>query len=531
MGSENSRWTRRHFVGRGALLAGAWQMGLRRRLFAEALAVSAADLAKDPRRPQFHLLPAANWMNDPNGPIFWKGQYHMFFQYNPNGAYWGDMHWAHAVSPDMVHWRHLPVGLSPTPGGPDADGCFTGSAVVQDGVATLIYTGIAAAPKSQATLDDGKTAFRETQCIATCDQPMLGDWKKAPAPVIASPPPGMAVSGFRDPAPWRYWGSWYLCVGSGVRGKGGMILLYRSKDFRKWEYLHPLVEGTIPADSDRSKSATDPVGSGEMWECPDFFAIRDKFVLIYSTQGKVFWQSGVLDRASLKFQAEQSGLLDYGTYYAPKTQLDENGNRILWGWIPETRPIAEYRASGWAGLMSLPRLLDLDSKGMLVTRVSPAVEKLRGLEQSLNKSGTEAGDKKQIDAMRISDCCGELQCDASLTDEPFGFSLVRDDGSEHGKDLFAVEWQPQGAKLLLDGKEIPAGVDRQSGLQLHAFVDGSAVEFFINGRAACTRRFYYVGDKAPEIRVGVKGSVQGIKQLRLWQITPISSDRLTGESS
>jgi len=505
-------------------------MGLRRKLFADAFPVSAADLAKDPRRPQFHLLPAANWMNDPNGPIFWKGQYHMFFQYNPNGAFWGDMHWNHAVSPDMVHWKHLPIALSPTPGGPDADGCFTGSTVVQNGIATLIYTGVAAAPKDQATLDDGKSTFRETQCIATCDQPMLGDWKKGSAPVIASPPPGMVVAGFRDPAPWRYWGSWYLCVGSGVRGKGGMILLYRSKDLRKWEYLHPLVEGTIPADSDRSKSATDPVGSGEMWECPDFFAIRDKFVLIYSTQGKVFWQSGVLDRGLLKFKAEQTGLLDHGSYYAPKTQLDEDGNRILWGWIPETRPLAEYRASGWAGMMSLPRVLDLDSKGMLLTRVAPAVEKLRGSEQSFQKTGIEAADRKQIDTMRIHDCCGEVQCITALSGEPFTLSLMLENGSEHGRDLITVEWKPQGAKLLLDGREISAGIDGRNNLQLHVYVDGSVVEFFINGREACTRRFYYPGDKAPEIRFGITGSRQGIKQLTLWQITPISPDRLTGES-
>ena len=120
----NSKWTRRQFVGRGALLAAASQVTHIERLLAGALSASAAELASDPRRPQYHLLPAANWMNDPNGPIYWKGQYHMFFQYNPNGAYWGDMHWAHAVSPDMVHWRHLPVALSPTPGGPTVKGVF-----------------------------------------------------------------------------------------------------------------------------------------------------------------------------------------------------------------------------------------------------------------------------------------------------------------------------------------------------------------------------------------------------------------------
>ncbi|PYU76942.1 MAG: hypothetical protein DMG49_00505 [Acidobacteria bacterium] len=78
-------------------------------------------LAADPFRPQYHLLPARNWMNDPNGPIHWNGRYHMFFQYNPNAAVWGDMHWAHAVSEDMIRWRHLPIALAPTPGWDDAD--------------------------------------------------------------------------------------------------------------------------------------------------------------------------------------------------------------------------------------------------------------------------------------------------------------------------------------------------------------------------------------------------------------------------
>src|SRR5947209_4680146 len=77
---------------------------------------SDARLASDPLRPQFHLLPAANWMNDPNGPIYFDGRYHMFYQYNPFGAFWGSMHWGHATSPDMVHWHHEPIAMAPTAG-------------------------------------------------------------------------------------------------------------------------------------------------------------------------------------------------------------------------------------------------------------------------------------------------------------------------------------------------------------------------------------------------------------------------------
>src|ERR1700752_3615679 len=94
----------------------------------------------DPMRPQYHLQPARGWMNDPCGPIYWAGRYHMFFQYDPNAAVWGDTHWPPAVSPDMTRWPRQPIALAPTPGGPDQDGCFTGTAVVANGKPTLLYT-------------------------------------------------------------------------------------------------------------------------------------------------------------------------------------------------------------------------------------------------------------------------------------------------------------------------------------------------------------------------------------------------------
>lgn len=143
-------------------------------------------LAQDPLRPQYHFLPAANWMNDPNGPIYYRGNYHLFYQYNPNGAFWGTMHWGHAVSKDMLHWKHLPIAFAPTPGGYDKDGVFSGSAVIHNGTPTMIFTGVSP----------------EVQCIATGNSDMTV-WKKEPQPVIAAPPPGMKVTGFRDPAPWR----------------------------------------------------------------------------------------------------------------------------------------------------------------------------------------------------------------------------------------------------------------------------------------------------------------------------------------
>src|SRR6266566_4042767 len=93
-------------------------------------------------RPCYHYLPPANWMNDPNGLIQWKGEYHMFYQYNPAAPVHNKIHWGHAKSTDLVHWTDLPVALAPVPGSYDEDGCFSGCAVDHAGVPTIIYTGV-----------------------------------------------------------------------------------------------------------------------------------------------------------------------------------------------------------------------------------------------------------------------------------------------------------------------------------------------------------------------------------------------------
>jgi beta-fructofuranosidase len=195
-------------------------------------------------------------MNDPNGPIYWQGKYHMFFQYNPNAAVWGEMHWAHAVSPDMVHWEHLPVALAPTSGGYDSDGCFSGSVVIHEDVPTFLYTGVKSVAPAEATLHDGTHNFLEVQCLATSDDPQLRSLTKLAAPVLL-PPRDLKLTGFRDPCVWRDGYLWYMGVGSGQRGVGGQVLLYRSTNLRQWEYLHVLASGKR-----NDKQSADPVDTG-----------------------------------------------------------------------------------------------------------------------------------------------------------------------------------------------------------------------------------------------------------------------------
>jgi beta-fructofuranosidase len=493
-----------------------------------------ARLAADPLRPQFHLLPAKNWMNDPNGPIYWKGHYHMFFQYNPNAAVWGDMHWAHAVSDDMIHWRHLPIALAPTPGWDDADGCFTGSAVDDHGTATVLYTGVKTVEPEQATLRDGVHNFREVVCLATSDDPQLLTWNKWRSPGI-EPPQDSRLMGFRDPFLWRQrrvgadghggavllpgrrdardW--WYLGVASGLRREGGNVLLYRSKDLRRWEYLHRLASGTWTGTD-----STNPVDSGEMWECPDFFALGSKHVLLYSTAGGVYWETGELDPKELVFHPHKLGVLDYGAYYAQKTQLDARGNRILWGWITEKRSEDELRAAGWAGCMALPRVLSIGADGALEMRFAPEVKPLRG--EAFEVRGGSPPEKREsaMKAVEIENVAGEFLWESA--EQTFTLKLIDRTGS-----WFDVSLDLQGGrpKLAVNGRPIDLPAAKNAARTFHLFLDGSVAELICDDLHVITKRIYRKPDGP--LRVSDDSSMGRLRRLVAWQIKPISPDRLT----
>jgi len=469
-----------------------------------AQSVPSSQIAQDPLRPQFHLLPRRNWMNDPNGPIFWNGNYHMFFQYNPNAAVWGDMHWAHAVSPDMIHWQHLPVALSPTPGGPDQDGCFSGSAVLHEGVPTFLFTGVKAVASPDATLRDGTHNFLETQCLATSSESDLKTLHKLPSPVLL-PPHDPQLTGFRDPCLFRDEDAWFMGVGSGQRGKGGNVLLYRSTDLRTWQYLHPLTSG-----KSNGKQTPDSVDSGEMWECPDFFPLGGKFVLLYSTERRVFWQVGEFDRKELVFHCEEQGRLDCGSYYAPKSQVDASGRRILWGWIPETRPEAEFRACGWAGCMSLPRVLVLGLDNRLNMAFLPELVALRA---------------KGFSSPSQHPALSEVACEIELQAKRAPFALAFTCNSEL---ICPIVFDPakNSAELRVADKSLAVPLTSSGEHKFHLYLDASVVECLVDHSAALTTRIYNVPKGPISVRMAGK-DLQPLSSFNIWEMKAISKNRLT----
>jgi len=473
-----------------------------------------AKLAADPLRPQFHLLPAKNWMNDPNGPIFWKSAYHMFYQYNPNAAVWGDMHWAHATSEDMTHWHHLPVALAPLPGWDDADGCFTGSAVDDRGTATILYTGVKSAAPERATLRDGHNNFREVQCLATSADPQLRTWTKWKHPVI-QPPNDPALAGFRDPFLWRQDDHWILGVAAGHFKKGGCVLLYRSKDLRVWVPLHELTSGHWT-----EKESVNPVDSGEMWECPDFFPLGKKHVLLYSTAGSVLWESGELDPKESKFHSERHGILDHGAYYAQKTQPDAHGNRILWGWIPEKRPDPDLIAAGWAGCMALPRVLSLSADGELEMSMAPEAQSLRSKALTLPNENANSSERNNfLRSVTLDDLRAELLWKASAS----AVTFVLEDRTG---PWWSASIIPHDSTALLhvngDTVEIPSPTNYEH--DFHLLLDASVAELIVDSRHAITTRIYRRPNGPLQIKVS---DLAQLKSLEAWQLRPISKDRLT----
>lgn len=467
---------------------------------AAALAPPRGSMAADPLRPTFHFLAPHNWMNDPNGPIIWRGNVHLFYQVNPHGAQWGDISWGHAVSPDMVHWRHLPVAMQPQPGAADSFGVYSGSAIADGDRVLAFYTAVEQVQDaSLATIHEPTRELREQQNVAVASDPMLGRWERQQPPLLTTPPLQPAA-GFRDPSVWREGDTWYMIVGSGVIGQYGCVLLYRASvpaGLRAdWQFLHPLL--TAPGDGGNT---SDTVGAGTMWECPDLFQLDGHHVLLYSTMGKVFWTTGQLNRSTLLFEPRKRGVIDSGAFYAPKSMAGPSGERVLWGWIPETRPTAESVAAGWAGCMSLPRVLNVDDDGNLRLSVAPVVDRMlvTGPVQSSAMSAHVPGLAARLTA-----------------------HLPRDKGAITiwNRDASLLELQRTGAReISINGQAVEAPLDER----ITAYIDGSVIEIFFGDRAAHTLRAY------PALREGdgLTASASGSAEFALQRMQPISHDRLT----
>jgi len=424
-------------------------------------------LATDPHYPRYHFLPAANWLNDPNGLIHWEGVYHLFYQYNPHGPFHGTIHWGHAASRDLVHWEDWPIALAPTPGGADAGGCWSGCAVNDHGTPTLIYTGV----------------HPQVQCLAVSHDG-LRTWEKHAEPGIAAPPPGYPTKDFRDPYVWRDGDHWLCVVGSTTSDGRGTVFLYESPDLRSWTYRQPICFGN-------------PEVNGRIWECPNLFPLGNRYLLLLSPipLRKSVYLIGTFEDGTFRPES-QTDFDGGGCLYAPQAMRDAAGRRLVWGWLWEDRPREACMTAGWNGVMSLPRQLDLDSDGTL--RITPVSElaALRGAHwqcRDLPLKGT----------IPLEDLHGDgLEIEAEFEVETAGQVGLLIRRSPDGEEETRIVYDPVAGSLSIDRtksstdpvveRDIRSAELRSTDgrLSLQVFVDRSVVEVYANRRVAMTSRIY-----------------------------------------
>ena len=439
------------------------------------LAAMRRQLAEDPQQPSYHLTPPANWLNDPNGLLRYDGRYHVFYQYNPGGPFHNTMHWGHAVSDDLVTWTDEPVALSPSPEGPDRDGCWSGCAVNDGGTPAILYTG-----------GNGR---RQLPCLATAGGERLCRWEKHPGnPVIEAPPADLDLletdhwaAEFRDHTVWREGDTWHQLIGTGLADAGGAVLHYTGETLTDWRYEGPLLVG-------------DWEGAGAVWECPELLDLGGTELLHVSDYESVRYFLG--ERRNGRFRVERRGTLDHGDFYAPQSLRD--GDRWLtWGWLKEARDVSAQWDAGWSGALSLPRELSLGPDGRLRQRPAAELRRLREGDLDLPDSlALGAGERDRFDA---GSRALELDLEVRLDDaESVELSVFE---SPDGSERTPITYSRDGT-LTVDRAAASAD-DRSFGgtqrmdvtpydgpLSLRVFLDGSVVELFANERHCLTSRVY-----------------------------------------
>jgi len=453
-------------------------------------------------RPGFHLCARVGWMNDPNGFSYHDGQYHMFYQYHPYDSHWGPMHWGHAVSQDLLHWKYLPAAMAPDQFY-DRDGCFSGSALtLDDGRQLLMYTGVI-----RSTDSLGRTHDIQSQCIAFGDGTDYRKYQGNPVITGKDLPEGGSPNDFRDPRIFRKEdGSYRALIADNYPGHGGMYLLYRSDDLVHWQLMHPLAENENRI--------------GLMWECPDFFELDGTHILIGSAQDMLpkgfeyhngngtFWMAGDYDPETEKFTEKCNYAIDYGIdFYAPQTVLSPDGRRIMIGWMQNWDTCNLHtKSTPWFGSMSLPRELSFRS-GILYQTPIRELDNLR----------TETVEYKDIrltnNDLRLDQVCGrmadmEIELKAADPEKMYQRFAVRFAQNENYRT--GVSFRPFESTLKIDRKfsgsrravinQRRALVNHQRGsLKLRLIIDRFSVEVFVND-----------GEKVLSMTIPTELSAEGI---------------------
>lgn len=335
-----------------------------------------ADMTEGRFRLGHHLMPPVGWLNDPNGLCWYKGKYHVFFQYAPFDVEGGLKFWGHYTSEDMIDWKYEGTALYPD-SSYDCHGVYSGSALVDDGKLHLFFTGNVKIDGDYDYINEG----RETSTLHVESEDGIHFSNKEEV-ISFSEYPEEFTCHIRDPKVWKENGKYFMVLGGRLKGDKGAVLVYESGDLKEWKLL---------------RTITTPEVFGYMWECPDYFELDGEKILSVSPQG--------LTREEFRFQnIYQSGYFilkedgsvdvkdfrewDMGfDFYAPQTFTDVQGRRILIGWMGMPDADEEYVnktiEEGWQHCLTVPRELKLKD-GKILQYPVKELENLRKEKTVLN---------------------------------------------------------------------------------------------------------------------------------------------------
>jgi len=450
-----------------------------------------------PFRPRYHFLPPAYWMNDPNGLIFYEGEYHIFYQHNPfkdnfKQKEWWEMCWGHTKSSDLVHWEHLSIAIIPSHENGE-DGCWSGACVINNGIPTIIYT--------SASKNTSPHEYAEQWMAISRDG--MRTWEKSVNnPILTSRDNSpYEIHDWRDPYIWKENGKWYMILGGhehkSPSNSHGIVLIYESSDLIKWHLKGILCRGNRT--------------QGRGWECPNLFSLGEDHVLIVSPFKKVIYSIGKYEK--FKFLPGIWNIFDHGKcLYAVNTMLDDKNRRIAWGWIKGGG------SGGWNGCLSLPRILNFDSNNYLSMNPANELQKLRkshlAFENLQIPEGSQyfLGDYPELSLEIIA------QLDLS-GNEIFGFGLFLDELNVGEK----LEFDTRESKISL-GNENGRLNHQESNKDFifHIFIDRSVIEVFINYHDCITSRIFPKTNMSNGFTIFSKRGSINLKKIEIWTIETIS---------
>ncbi|MBO4572676.1 MAG: glycoside hydrolase family 32 protein [Clostridia bacterium] len=434
--------------------------------------------------PAFHITGGTGWINDPNGLVYFNGEYHVFYQYYPYDTKWGPMHWGHAVSFDLTNWKRLPIALAPGGEG-DKDGCFSGTAIVAFNKLYLMYTGFEE--------NGGGENVRQVQCLAESEDG-VNFFKRGVVIGSDDLPEDFMPCDFRDPHVFCHDGIFYCLVAAKKKGGRGRLLLYRSDDLFKWTFL----SDALGFDSD-----------GIMFECPNYIEKLGLIIVgdqlpppkadgclnVHSTRYFI----GKMDFTAGKFIVESEGILDHGfDYYAPQS-FACCPEKILIGWLnmwDRNVPSAKY---GFAGMLTVPRKLSVNCGRLYQT---PVVKTSKVYETSVGK---KLADNAIIGVIEIkADDLESFEIKLRQGNENFTLISLVDgfwvfDRSKSGEAIVGAEKD----ELSLAGiRKMPLGAEKHTSISI--VLDKYSIEFFEGGRVMSST--VYPPDNADKIELTVKAS-------------------------